>query len=99
MAHEALHLGDLLAGVALIPVPVQMLGNDPELNDEIARKILRLDLATLLAPQAQQRGLILPYDDPSVRAAKEGASIATLPRNLCNAKSLVRLLIEKSVAL
>jgi hypothetical protein len=34
----------------LIPAPVQVLGRKTELDDEVARKVLRLDLAALFLP-------------------------------------------------
>ena len=45
-----LHVRENLTGIGLIPAPVQVLGRKPELNDEIARQVLRLDLATLFLP-------------------------------------------------
>jgi hypothetical protein len=45
MPDLALNVGKNLTGIGLIPPPVQLLGCKPELNDQIARKILRLDLA------------------------------------------------------
>ena len=53
VAHLPLHLRDHLAGIALIPVPIEVLGHAPELDDQIARQVLRLDLAALLAPEPQ----------------------------------------------
>src|SRR6187401_723913 len=72
MADMALHLGDHLVGVALVPVAVEAFGHGPELDDEIARQVLRLDVAAFLAPQPQQGGLVIPHDDPGVRPADEG---------------------------
>jgi hypothetical protein len=39
-----------LAGIRLIPAPIQFLGRKPELNDEVARQVLRLYLAALFLP-------------------------------------------------
>ena len=75
MKHLALHLGDDLAGVAFVPVPVEMLGHGAELDDQVARQVLGLDLAALFPPQPEQGGLIVAHDDPGVRAADEGAAI------------------------
>jgi len=75
MADMALHLGDHLVGVALVPVAVEAFGHGPELDDEIARQVLRLDVAAFLAPQPQQGGLVIPHDDPGVRPADEGTAI------------------------
>src|SRR5262249_13763408 len=42
-----------------------------KLDDEVARKVLRLDLAALLSPKAKESAFIVAHDDPGVRAADE----------------------------
>ena len=37
MKHLPLHLGDDLAGIPLVPVPVEMLGHGAELDDQVCR--------------------------------------------------------------
>jgi hypothetical protein len=59
MSDVPLHIRKHLPGVSLIPAPVQILGRDPKLDNEIARKILRLDLAALFQPQAEEGGFIV----------------------------------------
>ena len=54
----ALDVGDDATGIALVPGPVQRLGGDAELDDQIVAEVLRLGLAPLFLPQADQRGLI-----------------------------------------
>ena len=49
-----LHVLDAVTGVALIPAPVEVLGDRAELDDQVVGEILRLDLAALLAPQPNQ---------------------------------------------
>jgi hypothetical protein len=71
MLHPALDVRDRLAGVALVPTPVEVLGYGPELDDQVAGKILRLDLAALLLPEADQTSFIVPHDGPGVRTADE----------------------------
>jgi hypothetical protein len=44
------------------------------LHDEISGEILRLGLASFLAPQAHQSGFIVAHDHPGVRAADENAA-------------------------
>jgi hypothetical protein len=39
-----------LAGIGLIPAPVQILGREAELDDEVAREVLRLDFPSLFPP-------------------------------------------------
>ena len=41
---------DQLAGVALVPVPVQGLGCVPKLHDKVAREVLGFGFAALLSP-------------------------------------------------
>ena len=66
---------DAPAGIALVPGAVELLGGGPELHDEVAGQVLRLGLAPLLAPKADQGGFIAAHDDPGVRAADERAAI------------------------
>jgi hypothetical protein len=75
MLDPSLHVGDDPAGVALVPSPVQRLGGDAELDDEIVGQILRLGLAALFLPQADQRRLVRAYYDPGVRATEEIAAV------------------------
>ena len=79
MKHLPLHLGDDLAGIALVPVPVEVLGHGAELDDQVVREVLGLDLAALFPPQAEQGGFVVAHDDPGVRAADEGAAILIEP--------------------
>src|SRR5262245_26654633 len=63
------------SGVALVPGPVEVLGGGPKLHDQIAGEVLGLGLPSLFPPQPHQGGLVLPHDDPGVRAADEGSAI------------------------
>ena len=74
MPNLPLDVRDDLPGIGLVPAPIEVLGGQPELDDEIAGEVLRLDLAALLPPQPQQSVLIIAHDDPGVRAADEGAA-------------------------
>ena len=51
MPDMRLHVRDDLPGIGLVPAPVQLLGNGPELDDEVAGEVLRLDFAAFLAPK------------------------------------------------
>ena len=75
MKHLPLHLGHDLAGVALVPVPVEVLGHGAELDDQVVGQVFGLDLAALLPPEPEQGGLVVAHDDPGVRAADEGAAV------------------------
>ena len=76
MAEMPLDVGDAPAGVALIPAPIEVLGHHPELDDQVVREVLRLSLAPLLPPEAEQGGLVRAQDDPGVGAADEAAAIS-----------------------
>ena len=75
MLHMALDIAEDLAGVAFEPVPVEGLGDHPELDDEVAGEVLGLDLAALFPPQAEQRALVVTHDEPGVGAADEAAPL------------------------
>ena len=64
-----------LSGIDLIPASVQVLGRNTELNDEIARQVLRLDLAPLFPPEPEEGGFVIAHDHTSVGAAEEVAAI------------------------
>ena len=60
---------------------------DPELDDEVAGQVLRLDLAALFLPQPDQGGFIVAHDDPGVRAADEIAAVYFLGTDFsCNSR-------------
>ena len=74
MTNPGLDILDDMAGRALVPVPIEVLGHEPELHHEVPGEVLRLGLAPLFAPEAKQGGLIAAQDDPGVRAADKGPS-------------------------
>ena len=75
MADLPLDVRDGLPGIGLVPAPVQLLGGQAELDDEVAGEVLGLDLAAFFSPKAKQRRLVVAHDDPGVRAADEVAAI------------------------
>ena len=64
-----------LAGIALVPVPVEVLGHGAELDDQVAREVLGLELAALLPPQPEQGGFVTAHDDPGVGAADKTPTV------------------------
>ena len=62
-----LDIGNDLTGIGRVPAPVQVFGRDAQLNDEIAREVLGLDLTALLLPEPEESALIIAHDDPGVR--------------------------------
>jgi hypothetical protein len=69
-----------LAGIALVPEPVEILGGLAELDDEVAGEILGLGPAALFPPEAEQGGLVVAHDDPGVGAADEGTATGRVRR-------------------
>lgn len=60
MIDPALHISHPTAGSALVPITIERLGGCPELHGKVAGKVLRLSLAPLLAPEADQCSFMLP---------------------------------------
>ena len=75
MPDPPLNVGYDLPGIGLIPAPIEVLCYHPELDDEIAGQIRRLDLPALFPPEPDQRRLIITHDDPGVRAADEMSAL------------------------
>ena len=68
MADPALDVFDHRPGRSLVPLPIEVLGREPELHEQVAGEVLRLPLASLLSPKALQGGVIAPHDDAGVGA-------------------------------
>ena len=66
MADARLSVPNGLTCVALVPTAVELLGDGPELNDEIAGKILRLELAAFFAPQTDEIFFMITHDDTGI---------------------------------
>src|SRR6516164_4784302 len=75
MPNAALNIFDPVPCIAFEPMPIELLGCDPKLDDEVAGEVLWLDLAPLLAPETAERCLIVAEDDPGVGAADKRAAI------------------------
>ena len=75
MPDPFLDVGDRLAGVALIPMPIEVFGDASELDDEVARQVLGLGLAAFLPPQPEQGCFVVAHDDPGVGAADKGTAV------------------------
>ena len=46
-----LHIGDDLTGIGLVPASIEVFGDRPELDDEVAGQVFWLDLAAFFLPQ------------------------------------------------
>ena len=53
MADPLLDIGDDPPSIGLVPAPVELLGGETELDDEIAGQVLRLNFAAFFPPQPQ----------------------------------------------
>jgi hypothetical protein len=71
MLDPPLNIRKNLIGVGLVPAPIEVLGSQAQLHQEIARKVLRLELAPLLPPQPDEGSFIIAHDNAGVRAAYE----------------------------
>jgi hypothetical protein len=75
MKNPPLDSGDSLAAVALVPAPVELLGDAAELDDQVAGQVLRLGFAALFPPKPEQGGFVVAHDGPGVGAADERAAV------------------------
>jgi hypothetical protein len=62
---------DDLPGVALVPEPIEVLGHQTELDNQVAGEVLRLGLPALFVPEPDESRFIGPHDDPGVGTADE----------------------------
>jgi hypothetical protein len=70
-----LDIGNDLAGVLLVPVPVQVLRHRTELDQEVPGQVIGLSLAALFLPKPEQGRFVLAHDDPGIRAAYKGTPL------------------------
>ena len=82
---------DSLPCVAFVPMSVESFGRHAKLDDEVSGQVLRLGLASFLAPEADQGGLIVAHDDPGIRAADERTALDKFAKlNLTASVSILR---------
>jgi hypothetical protein len=82
MPDPPLYVRDDVPGIAFVPMPIERFGNPAKLDQEVAREILGLDLATLFLPELDQGGLIAAHDDSGIRAADKAAAVKAIAGNL-----------------
>ena len=61
-----LDISDEVTGIRLVPAPIEVLGGDAELDEQVAGEVLGLDLAPLFAPQAEEGRFVVAHDDPGI---------------------------------
>ena len=54
MLYMLLDIPDHQPGIELVPAPIEVLGDRAELDHQIVRQVLRLDLAPFFPPQTEQ---------------------------------------------
>jgi hypothetical protein len=64
-----LDVGERLTGISLVPASIEILSGQPELDDEIAREVFRLDLAPFFAPEPKEGAFVVAHNDPRIGAA------------------------------
>jgi hypothetical protein len=72
----ALDVLDDASGIAFVPLAIELLGHQPELDDQVGRQVLRSDLAALFLPEADQGLFVLAHNDAGVGAAYEVAALS-----------------------
>ncbi len=70
-----LDVRDDLPGILLVPVPVQLLGDGAELDQELTRQIVRFEFAALLPPKPKQRGFVITHDNSGIGPADKRAAV------------------------
>jgi hypothetical protein len=75
MKESLLNVRSDLAGISLVPTPIEVLGRAPKLDDEVAGQIRRLDLAPLLPSESKKGVLVLAHNDVGVRSSYEVATL------------------------
>ena len=75
-----------LTGIGLVPVPVQVLGHNPKLDNQIAGQVLWVDLAPLFPPEPEERGFkdtvkANPGQFTTIRAKFDLPTDVTAPQN------------------
>jgi hypothetical protein len=72
-----LHVLDGASGITFIPAAVEVLGDDPKLDDQVVGQLLGYDLAALLPPQPNERGFVLAHDNARIRPADKAATVVS----------------------
>ena len=76
MADLPLDIRKDLAGIGLVPAPIELLGGEAELDDEIAREVFRLDLARFSRQSRRRAASSLPMmiraSEPPMKYLRRG---------------------------
>ena len=96
MPDALLDVDDRPAGVAFKPMPVEVFGDPPELDNEVSGQVLGLGLAAFLPPKPEQGGLVGPHNNPGVGTADESAAAIVVNRYLSRLRHLMILCMGRA---
>jgi hypothetical protein len=77
MLNAPLDILEAAARVTLEPAPIELLGGQAELDDEVVREVFGLNFAPLFVPEPDQSVFILTHDNPGIRASNERLASVT----------------------
>src|SRR5439155_27336228 len=80
--YPVLDIFNRLTGIALEPVPVELLCHKAELDDEVAGEVLGFDFAALFLPKTFQGRLIGAHDDAGVGASDKTPALDTVEQSI-----------------
>ncbi len=71
MLDPSLDVYDDLPGIGLVPAPIEVLGHQTQLDDEVTGQVRWLDFSALFLPQPHEGGFVRPHDNPGIGTADE----------------------------
>jgi len=71
MPDPALDVLERSTGIALEPVPIERLGHNPQLDDQVFGEVFGFDFATFFPPEPDESGFVLAHDNPRIGATDE----------------------------
>jgi hypothetical protein len=75
MLDPTLDIGDVPAGIALVPGAVELLSGRAKLYEQVAGQVLGIRLSPLFAPESDQVRFVASHDDAGVRATDEETAV------------------------
>jgi hypothetical protein len=81
MPDMPLDVVDGLAGVALVPAPIEVLGDHPELDDQVVGQVIGVGLAALFGQRRRRAASSVPV---TIRASEPPMKVRRSVGNGCN---------------
>jgi hypothetical protein len=92
MADLLLEIGNDLTGIGLVPAPVQLLGDEPKLDNEVAGEVFRLDFERRRGRGCARRWLTRgPGDVVHEESGRPAAARDGQPENFVEVHASLRL--------